>query len=186
MISSLFALLVASAASVPQYQSSPVYRCRGVQGETVYSGIPCRDRKDLQPEAGDDDAYDRQDGWGGHCPDTAQGLSDRVAAAFDSGNVNDLGVLFLWQAYRSRAAYRHLNELKAMLEKPLAGLELVPARTSTWLDNGPAGPADAESLRVEVAIPGMGDHSATWLFPVVQRDGCYWLQYAESTSTPFP
>ncbi len=186
MIGSLFTLLLASAASMPQYQSSQVYRCRGAHGETVYSGIPCRDRKDLQGAAGNGDAVDGQDAWGGHCPDTAQGLSDRVAAAFDSGNVNDLGALFLWQNYRSRAAYRDLNQLQAMLRKPLAGLALVPARTSIWLNNGPAGPADTESLQVRVAMPGMGDSGETWLFPVVRRDGCYWLQYAESSSAPFP
>ncbi len=152
----------------------------------MFSGLPCQERGDLRPGSGYADNLVSGGGWSGHCADSAQELSDRVAATFDSGKVNDLGALFLWRGYGTRAAYRHLNELQTMLKKPLAGLTLVPSQASTWLDNGPAGPGMPESLQVEVAVPGMGDTKQIWRFPVVERDACFWLEYAPMQETLFP
>lgn len=189
MIVSILAIALSTAAAMPQVSPSQVYRCYGVHGEAVFSGTPCQNRNDPRPRSGYANDSDNTDSWGGHCPDSAQGLSDRVAAVFDSGKVNDLGVLFLWSGYGTRTAYRHLNELQSMLKRPLAGLTLVPSQSSTGFDNGPAGPAGPdmpESLQVEVAVPGMGDTSEIWLFPVVERDACFWLEYAPMHESPFP
>lgn len=184
MIASIFAIVVASGMALPQQAPIPVYRCRGRHGETVLSGVACSDRSDLQQSPGQGNGFDANAAWGGRCADSAEDLSDRVAATFDSGNVNDLGALFLWRGYGTRAAYAHMNALQAMLAKPLAGLNLVPTLASTWLNNGPGGPDTAGALRVEVAIPGMGSSSQLWLFPIVERDACYWLQYAPPQDSP--
>lgn len=186
MIASILAITLSATAAMPQGSPSQVYRCTGPHGETVFSGLPCQERGDLRPERGSADGSGSENRWGDHCADSAQGLSDRVAATFDSGKVNDLGALFLWRGYGTRAAYRHLNELQTMLKKPLAGLTLVPSQANTWLDNGSTVPGMPESLQVEVAVPGMGDTNQIWRFPVVESDACFWLEYAPMQETSFP
>lgn len=160
---------------------APVYRCIGTHGETVYSEQPCGAHGEPFTAPGYDNGIDRAHGWGGHCATDAQSLSDRVAAAFDSGNVNDLGALFLWRGFGTRAAYARLNRLGTLLDKPLAGLDIVADPVPGWPRQGPAVAGLPRSLRIQVADPGMGeDATETWTFPLQQRDGCLWLQYREA------
>ncbi len=178
MIAALFTLYAAiGSASV---SGDRVYRCTGAHGETVFSGQPCRNLAAPLADS-DGNGFDRQLAWGGRCPASEQELSDRVAAAFDSGNINALSGLFLWRGYGSRAAYRSVGKLQSMLRMPLAGLSLVARPDPNWWQADPARMAGNRELRVEVAVPGMGDAIQTYQFPVLQSDACYWLQYADRT-----
>ena len=178
-------LLLGSLTATAQGPQQPVYRCQGSRGETVFSGVPCRDREDLQV----------RDGTGGigppgtatgHCADSPEAVREGVASAFDSGNVNELARLFLWRGYRSRAAYRVMARLQVMLRQPLSGLSLVPPADTQWWNQDADMPANAGDLRIEMAVPGMGDSHQVRTFPLVQRDGCYWLQYLDSEDSDFP
>lgn len=152
----------------------------------MYSGIPCRERADLDTSSETPGSASGSGAWSTPCADTANDLADRVAATFDSKDVNALSGLFLWHGYRTRAAYRQVRQLQTMLQKPLAGLALVDPSSDTAWQQGSILPAQARDLRVEVALPGMGDATQAWRFPVVLRDGCYWLEYREQEPSDFP
>ena len=178
-------LLLGTLTATAQGPQQPVYRCHGSHGETVFSGIPCRDRSDLRPRTDGDGGFG-EPGTIGHCAESAADVRDGVAAAFDDGDVNHLARLFLWRGYGSRAAYSTMAKLASMLKMPLAGLSLVSRPHAQWWKQDAITPAETQDLRVELALPGMGDSREVRRFPVVQRGDCYWLQYVAWEAPDFP
>jgi hypothetical protein len=153
-----------------------VYRCVGAHGEPVFSGQPCNS-SDNRAIAAPVPAPD--DGWNGACAASADELRDRVAAAFDSGNVNALGALFLWRGYGTRSAYARMRELRTLLKQPLAGIDLVGP--SDWVaDTAGYGelPAYEPSwLSIDVADNRADGALVEHRYALIERDSCVWLGF---------
>lgn len=173
MITALLATPVWLLASLLGTASTDVHRCLGAHGEIVYSGQTCTSLgAEMEP------SYTGNQMWTHGCAANADDLLDRVAAAFDTRDVNLLGGLFLWRGFGTRNAYQHMRKLGEMLEHPLADVDLITTRP--WNDN----PRHYRSL------PDLKPSSlAIWLadkttiapvehrFALVERDGCTWLSF---------
>lgn len=179
----LCALLVTSAANA----DTRVYRCVGAHGEVAFSGMPCS-TTNMTVEPGTGATDDGHAQWLNSCATSARDLRDRVAAAFDSDDVNLLGGLFLWRGVSNRTAYRRMRKLRQLVDQPLAGLSLDGA--PRWqADSGGYGalPTDANTwLSVTVAgdnhqpFAQAGDGAAPMVqhqYALVQRNACVWLTF---------
>lgn len=179
----LFAMLLATPTATATTKTV-VYRCVGAHGETVFSGMPCSATEmAVEPGAADDDGHAD---WLDHCATSANDLRDRVAAAFDSQDVNLLGNLFLWRGISNRVAYRHMRDLRQLVHQPLAGLSIggapawqadsggygsLPDDANTWLSLSVAG--DDASTQTSVANAPLVEHQ----YALVERHACVWLSF---------
>lgn len=151
-----------------------VHVCIGAHGETVYSGRACSTLgATVAP------SYSGNQLWNHGCAASADDLLDRVAAAFDSRDVNMLGGLFLWQGFGTRNAYRHMRKLGEMLEQPLAGLDLIASNPWRGHNGYYRNLPDPKPTNLTIWL---ADHSSAngpseHRFPLVQRDGCTWLSF---------
>lgn len=164
----MFAFATVVALNLALASNSAVYRCIGAHGETVFSGQPCTsaDNQALgavapAPAAGATTYHFT-------CPADAQALRDRVAAAFNSGDTNAFGALFLWNGFGTRAAYARLRELGRILRTPMVDLHVA---------DDASGPTAGAALVVTVGGDDAGANT-TWQFPLVRQDGCTWLDFA--------
>lgn len=164
-----------------------VYRCVGTHGETVFSGLPC-DATAMAAEGDANAANDGQDTWLDNCASSANDLRDRVAAAFDSHDVNLLGGLFLWRGISNRNAYQHMRDLRELVRQPLAGLSLdgapawqaesngygaLPDDANTWLSLAVGGDDNGASAQ----DPNVAQPTVEHQFALVERSACIWLTF---------
>lgn len=173
MMTALLATPVWLFSSLLGTASADVHRCLGAHGEIVYSGQACASLgADVAP------SYTHNQMWITGCAANADELLDRVAAAFDSGDVNLLGGLFLWRGFGTRNAYQHMRRLGEMLEHPLADVDLITTRP--WNDN-PGYYRNLRELKPSSLAIWLADKTAVapveHRFAVVERDGCTWLSF---------
>ena len=177
LLSSLLSAMLASSGA-PQ---TKVFRCVGAHGETVLSELPCDGRANSPSSAPDVDGFDVNRNWGGGCTSSADELRDRVAAAFDSGNVNTLGALFLWRGYGTRSAYARMRELGRMLKKPLATLDLLGA--NPWSSDHQGFEALSAqppvALRISVGNERKDGGYDDYRFKLLDANGCVWLGFED-------
>ncbi|HET6632043.1 MAG TPA: DUF4124 domain-containing protein [Rhodanobacteraceae bacterium] len=181
-------MLLALGSGAPV--ATTVYRCVGAHGEMVFTGRPCSDAglavdsRDVGTMGGSFGARGRDDDgpgadWIGRCADSANELRQRVATAFDSHDVNSLGLLFLWRGMGTREAYRHMRELHALVQQPLAGVDLGGA--PLWLADsdgyGALPDGSGAWLRIETD-PGVdGGATLEHRYPLAERHACVWLTF---------
>lgn len=169
MVSSFAAWALGTSLAMAGQQAT-VHRCIGNHGEIAYSGQPCASMGNSVAPRPDNAGYRN---FFQHCAVTKDDLIDRVAAAFDTGDVNLFGGLFLWRGMGSRNAYRQMSKLNELLQKPLIGIDLVSARGSAWRPPRPGSPQTLALLTA--AAPGTAPTERR--FSVVHRDGCLWLSF---------
>lgn len=195
-----YALCLSSAATSAQQ----VNRCTDTHGVTVYSDRRCEDvgasaRLPLrQPrDAGSSGLY--QAGC-------ARRLSDLVAqiqSAVETKDVNRLSSVYLWNGVSNTAAAQVLNQLEAIVQRPLLDIapvfapasayQLIPATAPARADGsrvdgaairGPSPPPDVETspparqrpvaLRLEQLL-GNGSFPAHTVLGLQRHYNCFWI-----------
>lgn len=175
------------AAPAAPAQEAPVYRCIGANGEPVFSGQPC---SALQLPSESTSAATPETPVApqshGFCAADTDELRARATEAINAHDANRLAALFLWEGMDGTAALSRLRELAAVVDGPVLGLQLEGAAPAS---NGstaapPAGSAPTSSAEGATALlirrasdPWNAVSPEELRFPLVQRDGCWWLRF---------
>lgn len=181
----LFLLLTAGAlagtlaAPVVSARDAPVYHCIGANGEPVFSGQPC---SALQLPSSSTGAAAPETPVApqthGFCAADAEELRARATAAINAHDANRLAALFLWEGMDGATALAHLRGLAAVVDGPVLGLQIENA-TPAPTGSTPTPPADgATALLIRRASdPWNAVSPEETRYPLVQRDGCWWLRF---------
>ncbi|GAP65088.1 hypothetical protein MBSD_n0377 [Mizugakiibacter sediminis] len=173
------AMAGALAAPAAPAQDTPVYRCVGANGEPVFSGQPCSALRlpsgSASAAAAETPAAPQNHGF---CAADAEELRERAAAAIDAHDANRLAALFLWQGMDGAAALARLHELAAIVDGPVLGLQLEGATSAPAASAAAPSDGSAAALLVRRAIdPWNAVAAEEARYPLVQRDGCWWLRF---------
>ncbi|HEX7112016.1 MAG TPA: DUF4124 domain-containing protein [Mizugakiibacter sp.] len=167
------------AAPAAPAQDTPVYHCIGANGEPVFSGQPC---SALQLPSSSTSAATPEAPVApqahGFCAADAEELRARATAAINAHDANRLAALFLWEGMDGAAALARLRELAAVVDGPVLGLQLEGAAPAS---NGstaapPTGGTAALLIR-RASDPWNAASPEETRYPLVQRDGCWWLRF---------
>lgn len=140
LLAGLLAMSPRAAAVEPAgAPGQPIHRCRGAQGEIVFSGLPCgtplADPADAATTATDADAS-----LATACPTSREELVERLDAALARHDANAIAALLRWDGVGGAA--QRMRELNELARRPLlelreeAGGSLVFVRTGSSLDDG--------------------------------------------------
>lgn len=129
---------VAMPAAVPAPAASPVQRCVAGNGHTVYTDRGCAElgateRIPPPSRSGIAGAHVQRIG----CARTLPALTGEVGAAVRAGDVNRLSSIYDWNGVSGTSAARILDQLEAMVARPL--LDIAPIMAS--IPRAPDSPA---------------------------------------------
>ena len=131
-------------AAPAEAQQQGVQRCTTMDGDTVYTDKNCEDigAMDRLP-AGTTGPSATGALYRGGCSRTLSDLVAQVSMAITAGDVNRLAGVYHWSGMSDAAALRILDQLDAVVQRPL--VDIVPVRPA------PAPILDAEGAIVDFA-----------------------------------
>lgn len=167
-------LCAAFGASRVEAQQQGVQRCTTMDGDAVYTDKNCEDigAMDRLPSAASTGASATGALYRGGCSRTLSDLVAQVSMAIAAGDVNRLAGVYYWSDVSDAAALRILNQLEAIVQRPL--VDIVPVRPA------PAPILDAEGAVVDPNLDGYYPTTAQRTRPV----GLRVVQTLKSSATP--
>jgi hypothetical protein len=121
-------LCAAMAAPLDLQAQGAVKRCTTMTGETVYTDKRCEDlgAMDRLPGAGAGAALAGGQLYRGACSRTLSDLVQQISGAIAAQDVNRLAGVYQWGGISNSAAHRVLDQLEAVVQRPL--VDIVPVR----------------------------------------------------------
>jgi len=166
----LFVLL--SCAAFPA--AAVVRRCVASDGTLVFTDRRCADVgavERAQPERTPD--LVPQPGYRSPCPRTLRDLVDELQMAIDTHDVNRLASVYQWNGLSNASAYRVMDRLQAIVDRPLVDLGPVyggDARSAT----DPTLQRPPVALRLEQTLAN-GSTPAHMTVGLRRALGCWWI-----------
>jgi len=183
-------LLLLASIVPPLPASAQVRRCTAADGTEVYTDRRCEDigasARASRPAGEVGNLLGSR--WRATCPRSVQDLSWAVDDAIRAGDANRLAGLYDWSGMSTGNAYRLMDRLQAIAQRPLVDVQPVYAGganahgdapvqfdelTGEVLPSDPL-PPRLVGLRVEQTLAGGATPSRT-VFGLRQRMGCWWV-----------
>lgn len=185
----LFAACLAWPIGIlPARAQDPVQRCTTMTGETVYTDKRCEDigAMDRLPDPATASTRGASGLYRGTCSRTLSDLVAQITAAVDARDVNRLAGIYQWNGISDRSAHRILDQLEAVVQRPL--IDIVPIRPATpvlaedgsVLDANTDGyypqttPQRPVGLRLEQTLKNSATPSRT-VFGLRRAYNCFWI-----------
>lgn len=155
-------------------QQQGVQRCTSMSGEAVYTDKRCEDigAMDRLPSATAQGVVASGALYRGGCSRTLSDLVMQISSAIDAGDVNRLAGVYHWTGVSDRAALRILDQLDAIVQRPL--VDVAPVRPA------PAPVLDADGHVVDANEDGYYPHTAQAQRPI----GLRVVQTLRNSATP--
>ncbi|KRA46707.1 hypothetical protein [Pseudoxanthomonas sp. Root630] len=155
-------------------QQQGVQRCTAMSGDTVYTDKNCEDigAMDRLPSASSSSLPATGALYRGGCSRTLSDLVAQMSMAISAGDVNRLAGVYHWSGVSDAAALRILNQLDAVVQRPL--VDIAPIRPD------PAPVIDAEGAVVDANQDGYYPTTAQRSRPV----GLRVMQTLKNSATP--
>lgn len=124
----LFPALGGALAWSSPARAQEVQRCTTLSGDTVYTDKRCEDigAVDRLPDAAAGGVATAGPLYRGGCSRTLSDLVHQISAAIDAKDVNRLAGIYQWAGVSDASAHRILNQLEAIVQRPL--VDIVPIR----------------------------------------------------------
>ena len=171
MRSRLILLLLMSCAAFPA--AAVVRRCVAQDGTLVFTDRRCADVgavEQAQPDTPTPVATVYRDA----CPRTLRDLVDRLRAAADIRDVNQLAALYQWNGQSTRTANEVMDRLQKIVDRPLLDIGAVRAGGGDEDDAGAPAHRLLTGLRLEQTLADGVTPSRTVL-GVHRALGCWWV-----------
>lgn len=141
----LLALLCAWLCCLPPTAAAQVSRCVDRSGNSVFTDRPCEAVNSASRVPRASAPLRRDSAYRGVCARSLPALVRDLSSAIDSGDVNRLGMLYLWAGVSDAEAIRTLNRLQSIVERPL--VDIVPLRHTVAVatPQPPAAPSAASA-----------------------------------------
>jgi hypothetical protein len=151
-----------------------VRRCIAVDGTLVFTDRRCADVGAVE-RAPDDTipAIAAPGGYRNACPRTLRDLVDELRTAVDTRDVNRLAAIYQWAGLSNASAYRVMDRLQAIVDRPLVDLGPV-------YGDGNAPQADSTPRRAPVALRleqtlANGSTPRHTVVGLRRALGCWWI-----------
>lgn len=184
----LLALFLLPGHAAPARAQDPVHRCSTMTGETVYTDKRCEDigAMDRLPDPSAASAGRSGGLYRGTCSRTLSDLVYQITVAVDARDVNRLASVYYWSGVSDSAANRILDQLQAVVERPL--VDVAPVRPSQPILDGEGNVVDANTdgyypqtapqrpvgLRLEQTLKNSATPSRT-VFGLRRAYKCFWI-----------
>lgn len=188
--SMLLMTLVALACAMAPASAQQVRRCATVEGAAVYTDKRCEDigAVDRLPRPSSSGATVSSSLYRGGCSRTLSDLVYQITGAIDAGDVNRLASVYQWNGTSNATANRVLNQLEAIVKRPLVDIVPVrPAPPPIYDEDGTMVDANTDGyypqttvrprpvgLRLEQTLANGSTPSRT-MFGLRRSYNCFWI-----------
>jgi hypothetical protein len=174
MPSRLMLLLFLCCSAFPA--AAVVRRCVAADGTLVFTDRRCADVGAVERAQTDTaPAIATQPGYRSACPRTLRDLVDELQVAIDTRDVNRLAAMYRWAGLSNASAYRVMDRLQAIVDRPLVDIGPV------YASGGDAQyPTDANPRRAPVALRleqtlANGSTPRRTVLGLQRALGCWWV-----------
>lgn len=165
-------LLVLCCAALPA--GAVVRRCVAADGTLVFTDRRCADVGAVERAAADTTpAIDLRPGYRSACPRTLRDLVDELQVAIDTRDVNRLASIYQWTGLSNADAYRVMDRLQAVVDRPLADISPVYGGGQASA-NDPTPHRAPVALRLEQTLSN-GSTPSHAVFGLRRALGCWWI-----------
>ena len=148
-----------------------VRRCVASDGTLVFTDRRCVDVGAVErPPPETAPAVANQPGYRSACPRTLRDLVDELRSAIDSRDVNRLSAIYQWSGLSSANAYRVMDRLQVIADRPLVDLAPVYGDAQS-VDPARHAPV---ALRLEQTLANGSTPSRTTV-GLRRALGCWWI-----------
>ena len=171
----LVLLLLLCCAAFPA--GAVVRRCVAPDGTLVFTDRRCADVGAVErPQPDVAPAAIAQPGYRSACPRTLRDLVAELQTAVDTRDVNRLASMYQWAGLSNASAYRVMDRLEAIANRPLVDLAPVYAGGDTQdvIDPTPRHPPVALRLEQTLAKGSTPSHTTVGLRRAL---GCWWIAF---------
>lgn len=165
-----------------------VRRCTTMSGETVYTDKHCEDigAMDRLPQVSEASPNASSGLYRGTCSRTLSDLVFQITSAIEARDVNRLAGVYQWNGVSDSAANRILDQLEAVVQRPL--IDIVPVRPDAPVLAADGSVVDANAdgyypqttpqrpvgLRLEQTLKNSATPSRT-VFGLRRVYNCFWI-----------
>lgn len=196
-VPALAAILLALQAWSAPAAAQGIRRCVDAQGMSIFTDRPCSEMNAVPAQAPPAGVGNLGSGFRGGfsqrgCARRPDDLLERVRAALESGDVNQLASHYHWTGTGSGSGKRLMDTLERIVAQPLVSAELVypepppeaPALPQDPYATGPieAPPADPTPaaapthIRVLQMRTDQAGQATSTLFQLRRNAGCWWIE----------
>ena len=171
---------LASCAVAQADDGQSVHRCIGEHGEIVFSGVACGPASRADSRTDVAQRADPHDALALICPKSPDALRTVFADALTRRDTNAIASLVRWQGVGGAQARGRLQEIAELSARPLIGIELGGASTSTAATDSPDSAFENDSAPESLIVrTGSTDRLGPreQEFRVSAGGGCYWLDW---------
>ena len=175
MPSRLMLLLFLCFAAFPA--AAVVRRCVAADGTLVFTDRRCADVGAVERAPTDTaPAIANQPGYRSACPRTLRDLVDELQVAIDTRDVNRLAAMYQWAGLSSASAYRVMDRLEAIVDRPLVDIGPVYSGGDAQYATESTPRRAPVALRLEQTLANGSTPSRTVL-GLRRALGCWWVAF---------
>lgn len=167
----VLAMIAAAWARPAAAQDAQLNRCIGSGGNTIYTDRPCDSLGAVSrlPRGASPGNTAGHTPRRGGCSRTLQELVYEIASAIDAHDVNRLGAVYHWVGHSPESGYRVLDQLQAIVDRPLIDIAPLRAAVAPATRAADAGDAAAEAETTVDASPQAATGSESPATPTISR-----------------
>ena len=166
----LLLIVLLSCSAFPA--AAVVRRCVAADGTLVFTDRRCAEVGAVE-RAQPTPAVTPQPGYRSPCPRTLRDLVDELQMSIDTHDVNRLASVYQWNGVSNASAYRIMDRLQAIVDRPLVDLGPVYAGDPGSATD-PAPQRAPVALRLEQTLAN-GSTPAHMTVGLRRALGCWWI-----------